>query len=157
MSDIVYLTRERMLELEQEVRTLKTDSRREVAERIAEARSYGDLSENAEYDAAREAQGLLEARIYRLEQTISRARILDTTNLPNDKIYILSVVKVRNLDSGVETEYTMVSAEESDIELKKIATTSPIGKSLMGRKPGDVVTATVPVGKITLEILEIRR
>lgn len=157
MSDIVYLTRERMLELEEEIRALKTNGRREVAERIAEARSYGDLSENAEYDAAKEAQGLLEARIYKLEQTISRARILETTNLPNDKIYILSRVKVRNVDTGAVAEYTMVSAEESDIETKKIATTSPIGKSLMGRKPGDVVTANVPAGTITLEILEIQR
>ncbi len=157
MSDIVYLTRQRLVELEEEIRALKTDGRREVAERIAEARSYGDLSENAEYDAAKEAQGLLEARIYKLEETISRARVLDTTNLPNDKIYILSRVKVRNIDTGAEVEYTMVSAEESDIETRKIATTSPIGKSLMGRKPGDVVTAKVPAGEITLEILEIQR
>jgi len=157
MSDIVYLTRERMLELEAEVRELKTVRRREMAERIAEARSYGDLSENAEYDAAKEAQGHLEARIYKLEQTIAKARILEPGNIPNDKVYILSIVKVRNLSSRLETEYTLVSAEESDIELRKIATTSPIGKALMGRVVGDTVTATVPAGTITLEILEIRR
>lgn len=157
MSDIVYLTRERMLELEAEVRELKTVRRREMAERIAEARSYGDLSENAEYDAAKEAQGHLEARIYKLEQTIAKARILEPGNIPNDKVYILSIVKVRNLSSKLETEYTLVSAEESDIELRKIATTSPIGKALMGRVVGDTVTATVPAGTITLEILEIRR
>jgi len=157
MSDIVYVTRERMIELEAEIRVLKTERRREIAERIAEARSYGDLSENAEYDAAKEAQGLLEGRIYKLEQTIARARILDTVNLPNDKVYILSVVKVRNRASGAEYEYTMVSAEESDIEQRKIATTSPIGKALMGRSAGDVVTAAAPAGTITLEILEIRR
>ena len=157
MSDVIYLTRERLLELEEEIRRLKTDERKDIAQKIAEARSYGDLSENAEYDAAKEAQGLLEARIYKLEQTMARARIIETGNLPNDKVYILSMVKVVNKATNRETEYTMVSAEEADIEQGKIAITSPIGKSLMGRQVGDVVHVTVPAGKITLEILEIRR
>jgi transcription elongation factor GreA len=157
MSDVVYLTRERMLELEEEIRVLKTDKRREIAEKIAEARSYGDLSENAEYDAAKDAQGLLEGRIYKLEQTMSRARIIDTANMPNDKVYILSVVTVLNKATKKKLEYTLVAAEESDIEQRKIATTSPIGKALMGQKVGDVVNAVAPAGTITLEILAIRR
>jgi transcription elongation factor GreA len=157
MSDVIYLTRERLRELEEEIRRLKTDERKEIAQKIAEARSYGDLSENAEYDAAKEAQGLLEARIYKLEQTMARARIIESGNLPNDKVYILSVVKVVNKTTNRETEYTMVSAEEADIEQGKIAVTSPIGKGLMGRTVGDVIHVTVPAGKITLEILDIRR
>jgi transcription elongation factor GreA len=157
MSDVIYLTRERLRELEEEIRRLKSDERKEIAQKIAEARSYGDLSENAEYDAAKEAQGLLEARIYKLEQTMARARIIEAGNLPNDKVYILSVVKVVNKTTNRETEYTMVSAEEADIEQGKIAVTSPIGKGLMGRQVGDVIHVTVPAGKITLEILEIRR
>lgn len=157
MSDIVYLTRERLKELEEELHFLKVDKRREIAEKIAEARSYGDLSENSEYDAAKEAQGMLEARIYKLEQTVGRARIIDGTNLPTDKVYILSVVTVLNHNTKTSTEYTMVSAEEADVERRKLAVTSPTGKALMGKTVGDVVTVVVPAGKITLEILEIRR
>lgn len=157
MSDVVYLTRERMKELEEEIRFLKIEKRKEIAEKIAEARSYGDLSENSEYDAAKEAQGLLEARIYKLEQTMARARVIDGSNLPSDKVYILSVVTVKNHATGAQIDYTMVSAEEADVEQRKLATTSPIGKALMGKQVGDVVTATVPAGKITLEILAIRR
>jgi transcription elongation factor GreA len=157
MSDIVYLTRERLRELEEEIKRLKTEERKEIAQKIAEARSYGDLSENAEYDAAKEAQGLLEARIYKLEQTMAKARIIDAGNMPNDKVYILSVVRVQNRSTNREIQYTLVSAEEADIEQHKIAVTSPIGKALMGRKIGDVVHVTVPAGKITLEILDISR
>ncbi len=157
MSDIVYLTRERMQELEEEIRFLKIEKRKEIAEKIAEARSYGDLSENSEYDAAKEAQGMLEARIYKLEQTMARARIIDGSNLPVDKVYILCKVTVLNKATGNKTEYTMVSAEEANIEQQKLATTSPIGKGLMGKQIGDEITVTVPAGKITLEILDIRR
>lgn len=157
MSDIVYLTRERMRELEEEIRFLKIEKRKEIAEKIAEARSYGDLSENSEYDAAKEAQGMLEARIYKLEQTMARARVIDGSNLPADKVYILSAVTVLNHATKAKMEYIMVSAEEADVEQRKLATTSPIGKALMGKQVGDVVTVTAPAGKITLEILEIRR
>ncbi len=157
MSDIIYLTRERMRELEEEIVRLKTEERKDIAQKIAEARSYGDLSENAEYDAAKEAQGLLEARIYKLEQTIARARIIEAGNLPNDKVYILSVVTVVNRTTNRTTEYTLVSAEEADIEQGKLAVSSPIGKALMGKKVGDVVMVQVPAGKITLEITDIRR
>lgn len=157
MSEVIYLTRERMRELEEEIRILKTEKRHEIAEKIAEARSYGDLSENAEYDAAKEAQGLLEGRIYRLEQMISRARILEADHLPTDKVYILTVVTVLNHKTNRTTEYTMVAAEEADIERGKLSTSSPIGKALMGKTVGDVVTVTVPAGVITLEIQNIRR
>ncbi|HVZ39489.1 MAG TPA: transcription elongation factor GreA [Candidatus Kapabacteria bacterium] len=157
MSDIVYLTRERLQALEEELRVLKVEKRKEIAEKIAEARSYGDLSENAEYDAAKEAQGHLEARIYKLEQTVARARVLDGSNLPTDKVYILCIVQVRNHGTNATMEYTMVSAEEADVEQRKLAVTSPIGKALMGKQIGDVVTVTVPAGTITLEILNIRR
>jgi len=157
MSDIVYLTRERMKELEEELRHLKIDMRKEIADKIAEARSYGDLSENAEYDAAKEAQGLLEAKIYKLEETMGRARIIDGSNLANDKVYILSIVTVLNKTSNTKVEYTMVSAEEADVEKRKLAVSSPIGKALMGKKVGDKVQVTVPAGKIDLEILDIRR
>lgn len=157
MSEIVYLTRERMRELEEEIRELKTNKRQEIAEKIAEARSYGDLSENAEYDAAKEAQGMLEAKIYKLEQTMARARVIESGNMPNDKIYILTYVTVLNPSTKKTTEYLMVSAEEADIEQGKLAVTSPIGKALMGKTVGDVINVTVPAGKITLEILSIRR
>lgn len=157
MSDVVYLTRERLNELQEEIRLLKTDKRKEIAQKIAEARSYGDLSENAEYDAAKQEQELLESRIYHLESVLGRARVLDAGNLPNDKVYILSTVTVKNHGTKETHEYTMVSAEEADVEQGKLATTSPIGKSLMGKSVGDVVKAMVPAGTITLEIMAIRR
>jgi transcription elongation factor GreA len=157
MSDVIYLTRERMRELEEEIRHLKSDARKEIAQKIAEARSYGDLSENAEYDAAKEAQGLLEAKIYKLEQTMARARIIEAENMPTDKVYILSVVTVLNHKTKKSTVYTMVSAEEADIEQNKLAVTSPIGKALMGKKVGDVVTVQAPAGILTFEITDIRR
>jgi transcription elongation factor GreA len=157
MSDIVYLTRERMKELEDEIRHLKIEKRKEIADKIAEARSYGDLSENAEYDAAKEAQALLESKIYKLEETMARARIIDGSNLPTDKVYILSVVTVLNKNTKAKIEYTMVSAEEADVEKRKLAVSSPIGKALMGKKVGDSVQVNVPAGKIELEILDIRR
>lgn len=157
MADHVYLTRERLREIEDEVRFLKNDKRKEMAEMIAEARSHGDLSENAEYDAAKEAQGLLEAKINRLEGIIARARIIDSKDIPNDKVYILTRVNVKNHTTGAEGEYVLVSPEEADLERRKLAVTSPIGRALMGRKVGDVVEATVPAGKMKLEILSISR
>jgi transcription elongation factor GreA len=157
MSDVVYLTPQRMRELQEEVMQLKTEERKDIAEKIAEARSYGDLSENAEYDAAKNAQALLESRIARLEQIIGRARVLNTENLPNDKIYILSIVTVHNHTLDKQQEYTMVSAEEADIEQGKLATTSPIGRALMGKTVGDVITVEVPAGTFKFEVIEHRR
>lgn len=155
MSDVVYLTKERYEELQQEVSTMKGAGRKAVADKIAEARSYGDLSENAEYTAALEAQRHFEDKLYRLEGIINRARIMDSSELPTDKVYILSVVKVKNLKLKKNITYTMVSPEEANIEDKKISVSSPIGKALLGKKVGDVINVIVPAGEISLEVLEI--
>ncbi len=153
----VYLTRERLVELEHELRELKIKGRAEIAQRIAEARSYGDLSENAEYDAAKEAQQHLELRIAKLELTLSRARILENREIPTDKVYILSLVKVRDRKTKKEFEYRMVSPEEADFEQNKLSCTSPIGKALMGKTKGDVVQVKVPAGSLEYEIVDIGR
>ncbi len=153
----VYLTRERLAEIESELRELKTTGRKTIAAKIAEARGHGDLSENAEYDAAKEEQQHHELKIAKLEQTLSRAKIIQASDLPNDKIYILSRVKLKDLKSGELCEYLLVSPEESDFEANKISVTSPIGKGLLGKKPGDQVEVKVPVGMLRYEILEISR
>ncbi len=153
----VYLTRERMTELEQELRELKSHGRADVIQKIAEARGHGDLSENAEYDAAREAQAHLEFRIARLEETLSRARVIDASDLPNDKAYILSLVKLQDLRTQEVIEYRLVSQEESDFDKNKISVTSPIGKGLLGKKPGETVTIKVPAGTLQYKILAISR
>lgn len=155
MTNFVYLTQERLIELENEVKELKTNGRKKMAETIAEARSYGDLSENAEYDAAKDAQGLLELRISKLEDVLTRAQIVDTSNLPDDEIHILSRVVVKNMNNQKEFEYTLVSPEEADFQAGKIALSSPVGQALMGKKLGDVVQANAPAGIINFEILKI--
>lgn len=155
MSNFVYLSKERLKEIEDELRKLKTDGRKQMAERIAEARSYGDLSENAEYDAAKEEQGLLELKISKMEDLLSRARVVDISSLPRDQIHILSKTKVKNLNNSKTFEYTLVSAEEADLEKGKIALTSPVGQALMGKKVGDIAEAKVPAGIIKFEILSI--
>lgn len=153
----VYLTRERLAEMEQELHELKTTGRKSMAAKIAEARGHGDLSENAEYDAAKEEQQHLELRIAKLELSLSRAKIIEARDLPNDKIYILSRVKLKDLANGEMCEYLLVSPEESNFERNKISVTSPIGKALLGKKGGDTVEITVPVGILHYEILEISR
>ncbi len=154
---IVYLTRERLVELEHELHELKLKGRNEIAAKIAEARAHGDLSENAEYDAAKEAQQHLELKIAKLEMTLSRARILEGKDLPNDKVYILSNVKLKDLKTKKILQYKLVSPEEANFEQNKISVTSPIGKGLMGKKVGETVTISVPAGVLTYEILEISR
>jgi transcription elongation factor GreA len=153
----VYLTRERIRELELELREMKVKGRTEMAQKIAEARSYGDLSENAEYDAAKEAQQHLELRISKVEQTLSRAQIIDSSDLPNDKVYILSFVNLQEVRTGEVSDYRLVSPEEADFEKNKISVTSPFGKGLMGKVKGDVVEIKVPAGILKYKILEIRR
>ena len=153
----VYLTRERLSEIEAELRELKTNGRKTIAAKIAEARGHGDLSENAEYDAAKEEQQHHELKIARLELTLSRAKIIQASDLPNDKIYILSRVKLKDLKSDEVFTYLLVSPEESDFEANKTSVTSPIGKALLGKTPGDSVEITVPVGKLRYEVLEISR
>ncbi len=156
-NNIVYLTRERYMEIENELRDLKLNGRAEMAAKIAEARGHGDLSENAEYDAAKEAQQHLEYKISKLETTLSRSRVIESKDLPNDKVYILSVVKLKNLKINKSVKYTLVSPEEANFEEDKISVTSPIGKSLMGKVVGDVIEVKAPAGIIKYEILEINR
>lgn len=155
VSNFIYLSKERIREIENELNALKTEGRKQMAERIAEARSHGDLSENAEYDAAKEEQGLLELKISKLEELLSKAQIIDTNSMSKDKVHILASVKVKNLNNKKEFKYTLVSAEEADLQKQKIAYTSPVGQALMGAKVGDVVTANVPAGQIKFEILSI--
>lgn len=155
MASFVYLTRERLKELEDELKDLKTNGRKEMAQIIAEARSYGDLSENAEYDAAKEKQGLLELKISKLEELLARVQVIDTSSMPNDEIHILSKVQVKNLNNQKTFNYIMVSPEEADLQQGKIAITSPVGAALMGKKKGETVQAKVPAGIIKFEILEI--
>lgn len=157
LGEAVYLTRERLVEIEQELRDLKTNGRKTIAQKIAEARSHGDLSENAEYDAAKEEQQHLEYRISKLEMTLSRAKIIEAKDLPNDKIYILSRVRLKDLKSGEDFEYLLVSPEESNFEANKISVTSPIGKSLLGKTKGEIVEIKVPVGTLKYKILDINR
>jgi len=153
----IYLTRERLVELEKELRDLKINGRADIAQKIAEARGHGDLSENAEYEAAKEAQEHLEMRISKVEEMLSRTQIIDAAELPNDKIYILSVVKLQDQKTKEIVEYRMVSAEEADFERNKIAVTSPLGKALMGKKQGETAELKVPAGTIKYTILEIKR
>lgn len=155
MTNFVYLTAERLREIESEVKELKTNGRKAMANTIAEARSYGDLSENAEYDAAKDAQGLLELKISKMEDILSRAQIIDNASLPIGEVHILSKVKVKNLNNSKIFEYLLVSPEEADLQQGKIALTSPVGKALMGKKLGEIVDAQVPAGIIKFEILFI--
>jgi len=155
--ETIYLTRERLVELENQLRDLKTNGRKTVAQKIADARGHGDLTENAEYDTAREEQQHLEMRIAKLEQTLSHAKIIDAKDLPNDKIYILSRVKLKDLKSDEVVEYLLVSPEESDYEANKISVTSPIGKALLGKTKVETVEIKVPVGMLKYKILDINR
>lgn len=154
--NFVYLTRERLIELEKELQDMKNNGRKEIARKIAEARAHGDLSENAEYDAAKEEQGLFELRIAKLEDILSRARVIDTSKMPNDEVHILSVVKIKNLKTNKVFEYTLVSPEEADFQAGKISITSPVGQGLMGAKTGQKVTIKAPAGNMEFEILEIK-
>ena len=126
-----------------------------MAKRIAEARSYGDLKENAEYDAAKEAQGHLELKIAKIAEMLSKAKVVDKSMFAKDEVHILSTVEVKNLKINKIFKYTMVSAEEADLQQGKIAITSPVGKALMGAKKGEIVEAKVPAGIIKFEILNI--
>ncbi len=156
MSNFVYLSQEKLHELEKELKELKTNGRKNMAQRIAEARAYGDLSENAEYDAAKEAQGHLELKISKMEEMLSKAKIVDTSKLSKDEIHILSNIKVKNLKNSKVYKYTMVSEEEANLQEGKIAITSPVGSALMGAKKGETVEAKVPAGIIKFKILDIK-
>jgi transcription elongation factor GreA len=153
----VYLTEEGLEEMKEELRRLKTKERSRIADAIAEARAKGDISENAEYDAAKEEQGKLEARISKLEDTISRARLVDEKNVDTSKAYILSDVTVENVGTGAEQTYTLVSEQEADVSENKISIDSPIGSGLLGKEEGDEVEIEVPAGTVKLRIKSITR
>ncbi len=157
MADVSYYTQEGYDKMKAELHELKTKGRAEVAQDIAEAREKGDLKENAEYDAAKDAQGKLEARIAKLEQELGRARIVDESQIDDSKAFILSTVKVRNKKMKRDFSYTLVSAKEANIKEGKISVESPIGKALLGKEKGETVVAKVPAGDIELEILDISR
>ena len=155
MSDIIYLSKKGYDDLKDELNKLKTVDRPNVINQIAEARDKGDLSENAEYDAAKEAQGLLEARIAKLEVDLSNSRVIDESKLDNSKVSLLSVVAIKNLANNSEMSYTIVSESEADLSQKKISASSPIGKGLIGKEVGDIADIVVPNGTIQFEILKI--
>ena len=157
MSQINYYTKEGLEKLNQELNQLKSIERPKISAQIAEARDKGDLSENAEYDAAKEAQGLLELKITKLENIIANARIVDESQLDTSKALILSKVKIKNVANGAIMEYTWVSEKEADLKAKKISVNSPIGEGLLGKKVGDVVDIKVPTGVVNFEIIEISR
>ncbi len=153
----VYLTEEGMEDIKNELHFLKTKERARIAEEIAEARAHGDLSENAEYDAAKEEQGKLEAKIAKLEDTIAKARLVDEKHIDSSKAFILSKVTIKNKKTDAVQTYTLVSEQEADISQNKISVESPIGKGLLGQEVGDVVDVNVPVGTVSFEILDITR
>lgn len=153
----VYMTEEGLEELKEELHRLRTKERSRIADEIAEARTKGDLSENAEYDAAKEEQGKLESRIAEIEDTIARARIVDESTVDDTKAYILSDVTVENLDNGDEFVFTLVSEQEADVSENKISVESPIGKGLLGKEEGDEVAIEVPAGTVNFKIVDISR
>lgn len=155
--DAVYITREHLEALQAELQELKVHGRKDIAQKIADARSHGDLSENADYDAAKHAQELLEIRISRIESTLAKAQVINASDFPDDKIYILSKVKLLNRKTNREIEYLMVSPEEADFEQNKLSVTSPLGKAMMGKVVGDVVETKVPAGVVQYEVLSISK
>jgi transcription elongation factor GreA len=152
---ISYYTKEGLDKLTNELATLKSKGRSDIAKQIAEARDKGDLSENAEYDAAKDAQGHLEAKIAQLENTLSGARLLDETNVDTSSVSILSKATIKNRKNGASVTYMLVSEEEADLKAGKISTQSPIGKGLLGKKKGDTVLIKTPAGEMEFEILNI--
>ena len=152
---VTYMTEEGYKKLIDQIKQLESVERPRISAQIAEARDKGDLSENAEYDAAKEAQGLLEMKIAQLKDTLANARILDESMVSADSIQILSKVKVKDQKSGREMNYMLVSENEANIREGKLEVTTPIAKALMGKKVGDVAEAKVPAGILMLEILEI--
>lgn len=157
MSQINYYTEEGLKKLKDELHQMKAVERPAISRQIAEARDKGDLSENAEYDAAKEAQGLLEMRIAKLEAIVSNARVMDDTNIDASKALILSRVKIKNLNNNAEMEYQLVAENEADLKQKKISVDSPIGKGLLGKSVGDVADVQTPGGIIKFEVIEISR
>ncbi len=157
MSQISYYTQEGLDKLKEELHEMETIQRPSISQQIAEARDKGDLSENAEYDAAKEAQGLLEAKIAKLKEIISNARVIDDSDIDTSKVYILSTAKIKNVANGMELSYTLVAENEADLKAKKISVESPIGKGLLGKSVGEIADIETPAGIMKFEIIEITR
>ncbi len=157
MEDVKYYTQEGLDALKKELNELEAVERPKISQAIAEARDKGDLSENAEYDAAKEAQGLLELKIANLRNLISKARVLDESKIDVSKVLIYSIVTVKNVKTGAVMTYTIVPESESDFKAGKISVTSPLAKSLIGNSKGDVVTMQAPAGAMDFEIMEVSR
>lgn len=157
MSNVSYYTAEGLKRLREELKQLKDIERPRASNAIAEARDKGDLSENAEYDAAKEAQGMLEMKIAKLDEALAGARLIDESQLDLSKVLALSIVKIKNQANGMEMTYTLVADGEADLASGKISINSPIGKGLLGKSVGDVAAIQVPNGIINFEILEISR
>ncbi|MFK7972234.1 MAG: transcription elongation factor GreA [Bacteroidia bacterium] len=155
MSEKTYLTKEGMDRLTNELNELKTVGRKEAANAIQKAREMGDLSENAEYDAAKDAQGLLELRISKLENILATARLIDTSEMEEGKVYILSKVKLRNVKTKREMTYTLVAEEEASLAEGKLSIKSPVGKALLGKEKGDRVIVEIPAGQTEFDLLEV--
>lgn len=155
MSKFSYYTQEGYDKLKNELNDLKTKGRTAMAAQIAEARDKGDLSENAEYDAAKDAQGLLELKISKLEEVVSNARVMDETAIDTSTVSVMTKVTIKNLKNNATLKYTLVSEEEANLALMKISVSSPIGRGLLGKKVGEKAEINVPAGKVEFEILEI--
>ena len=155
MSKVQYYTEEGLKRLKDELQELKTKGRADIARQIAEARDKGDLSENAEYDAAKDAQGLLELKIAKLEAVVGNARVLDNSQMDSSKVGILCTVKIKNVKNGMTVSYKLVSEEEADLKAGKISLASPFGKGLVGKTVGEIAEINAPAGKLQFEILEI--
>ena len=157
MSDISYYTQEGLDRLKGEIKELESVERPKISQQIAEARDKGDLSENAEYDAAKEAQGLLEARIAKLKNKLANARLIDDSDIDSSKVFILSTVKIRNVQNKMEVSYTIVAENEADLKARKISVDSPIGKGLLGKSVGETADIQTPSGIMKFEVVSIKR
>ena len=157
MSNVSYYTEEGLQKLREELNHLRDIERPKASQAIADARDKGDLSENAEYDAAKEAQGLLEMKISKLEELVANARLIDESQLDTDKVLVLSTVKLQNMQNNQQFTYTLVSESEADLKSGKISVTSPIGHGLLGKAKGEIAEITVPNGTLKFKILEISR
>ncbi|MFM7015792.1 MAG: transcription elongation factor GreA [Bacteroidota bacterium] len=155
MSNITYLTEEGLKKLQEELTFLKTVERPNISRQIAEARDKGDLSENAEYDAAKDAQGLLELKISKMEDLLANSRLIDESKLDTSKVSVLCKVKIKNVANKAEMTYMLVAENEADLKSGKISVGSPIGKGLLGKKVGEIAEITTPAGKLNFEILDI--
>ena len=157
MSNVSYYTAEGLKKLRDEIDQLKSVERPKASQAIADARDKGDLSENAEYDAAKEAQGLLELRIAKMEEILANARLIDESQLDTSKVLVLSTVRIKNKTNGLEFKYKVVAETEGDLNDGKISVTSPIGKGLLGKSVGEIAEISVPNGTLKFEVLEITR